>query len=294
MPFITISLATFLQLCRMRVLWVVVVFALVIIGLNLLEVESLLGPEYEGVQQISLLKNSASGLLRLLGVVLAVSCSAMLIPKDLEDRITYTFLYRAVSRPEYVLAKYSGVALLLLVVMALMSCVFEGVLYFRLQHVLEQQQQILTTLGMPAADMQFILQRISAQGPSMNLHYALACMLLECLVLASLTLLFSTISRSQIFASIAAASMYFMGLFQNDMQKMLNMEQNLQDNLWMSWSVQLGKLFVPNFQQFGVAEELINDQSMSFGDFASLLGIAAFYIVSYLLMACYSFSRREL
>lgn len=294
MPFITISLATFLQLCRMRVLWVILVFALVMIGLNLLEVESLLGPEYEGVQQLSLLKNSASGLLRLLGVVLAVSCSALLIPKDLEDRITYTFLYRAVSRSEYVLAKYCGVALLLTVVMVAMSLVFEGVLYFRTQEVLQQQQQILSTMGMPAGDMQFILARIASQGPSWNLQYALGCLLMECLVLSALTLLLSTISRSQIFSGIAAACLYFMGLFQNDLQKMLKLDQHMQESAWMSFSVHLSNWFVPNFQQFGVVEELINDQSMPFGDFAWLAGIAAFYIVSYLLIACYSFTRREL
>ena len=56
--------------------------------------------------------------------LLAVLATAMLLPKDIEDRTLYTILAKPVPRFEYLLGKFLGVLLLLFIALSLMSVVF--------------------------------------------------------------------------------------------------------------------------------------------------------------------------
>ena len=64
-----------------------------------------LNPEH----QLKLLKDVAFGALQLFAVVIAISATAVLLPRDVEDRTLYTILAKPVPRADYLVGKLLGV-----------------------------------------------------------------------------------------------------------------------------------------------------------------------------------------
>ena len=83
---------TFTQLVRMRLFLVLAVFGIGFLALQFLPYQGQLGVEFRGVQQLQLIKDIALGCMQLFGLIFCVGATALLIPRDTEDRILYTSL----------------------------------------------------------------------------------------------------------------------------------------------------------------------------------------------------------
>jgi len=125
-----IATNTLTELTRQRVFYVLLIFALVLIG------SSVFMARFTFQQEFQILKDVSLGAMSIFTSLLAIVATARLIPQDIEDRTVYTILAKPVPRFEYVLGKIAGVLLLLAIGTVVMSAVFFLVLYAREQTLL--------------------------------------------------------------------------------------------------------------------------------------------------------------
>src|SRR5882724_10535054 len=123
---------TLTELTRLKVFYVLLIFALLLIG------SSMFMAQFTFQQEFQILKDVSLGAMSIFTSLLAIVATARLIPQDIEDRTVYTILAKPVPRFEYLLGKLFGVLLLLAISIALMSALFVVVLYVREQTVLNQ------------------------------------------------------------------------------------------------------------------------------------------------------------
>src|SRR5215212_5069499 len=121
---------TLTELTRLKVFYVLLVFALVLIG------SSIFMAQFSFQQEFQILKDVSLGAISLFTSLLAIVATARLLPQDLEDRTLYTILAKPVPRFEYVLGKIAGVLVLLAISTLIMVAAFLAVLYMREQAVL--------------------------------------------------------------------------------------------------------------------------------------------------------------
>src|SRR5205085_7921837 len=129
---LAITFNTLTELTRLRVFYVLLVFALLLIG------SSIFMAQFSFQQEFQILKDVSLGAISIFTSLLAIVATARLIPKDVEDCTVYTILAKPVPRFEYVLGKLAGVLLLLAISTLVMSAMFLVVLYTREQAMLHQ------------------------------------------------------------------------------------------------------------------------------------------------------------
>src|SRR5881409_2377268 len=125
-----ITINTVIELTRLKVFYVLLIFALVLIG------SSIFMAQFSFQQEFQILKDVSLGAMSIFSPLLAIVATARLIPQDIEDRTVYTILAKPVPRFEYLLGKIGGVLLLLAISIVVMSAVFFLVLYAREQTLL--------------------------------------------------------------------------------------------------------------------------------------------------------------
>src|SRR5919109_5381157 len=125
-----ITTNTLTELTRLRVFYVLLIFALLLIG------SSVFLARLTFQQEFQILKDVSLGAMSIFTSLLAIVATARLIPQDIEDRTVYTILAKPVPRWEYLLGKLFGVLLLLLISTVVMSAAFLLLLYLREQAVI--------------------------------------------------------------------------------------------------------------------------------------------------------------
>src|SRR5436189_2584048 len=118
-----ISINTLTELTRQKAFYVLLIFALLLIGC------SVFMARFTFQQEFQILKDISLGAMSIFSSLLAIVATARLIPQDIEDRTLYTILAKPVPRFEYLLGKLLGVLLLLLISTLLMSAMFAFALY---------------------------------------------------------------------------------------------------------------------------------------------------------------------
>src|SRR5437667_6521176 len=104
---LTITRNTLIELTRQKVFFVLLVFALLLIG------SSIFMAQFSFQQEFQILKDVSLGAISIFTSLLAIVATARLLPQDMEDRIVYTILAKPVPRFDYVVGKIAGVLLLL-------------------------------------------------------------------------------------------------------------------------------------------------------------------------------------
>src|SRR6187549_441921 len=127
---LAITSNTLTELTRLKVFYVLLVFALLLIG------SSIFMAQFSFQQEFQILKDVSLGAMSIFTSLLAIVATARLIPQDIEDRTVYTILAKPVPRFEYLLGKIAGVLLLLAISTLVMGAAFLLVLYAREQTVL--------------------------------------------------------------------------------------------------------------------------------------------------------------
>ena len=134
----TLATATVTQLLRMKIMAFLLVFSVIVVAAGF--AFPVMNPE----QQLKFLKDVSFGALQLFSVVIAVCATALLLPRDLEDRTLYTILSKPVPRFEYLLGKLLGVLILIGAGLLLMDIAFSAVLWLREKLVLAQSVAALS------------------------------------------------------------------------------------------------------------------------------------------------------
>ena len=198
---------TLTELTRLKVFYVLLIFALLLIG------NSIFMAQFTFQQEFQVLKDIALGSMSIFTSLLAVVATAQLIPQDLEDRTIYTILAKPVARFEYLLGKLAGVLLLLALSMIIMSVLFFVVLKVREQTVLSDT---LRQMGAsPPEQMAEALGAVRTSAFNVNLFSGIAIIYVKACLLASLTLFVSTFATTSIFTTVVMVFAYFIGHLQS-------------------------------------------------------------------------------
>lgn len=282
---------TFTQLVRMKIFYFLAVFAVIILGSNLFNIQDIGRPDLEGMDVLRMIRSTSLGVMTLFSVVIGVVATALLLPKDVEDRTLYTILAKPVPRLDYLLGKLAGVLLLIFVSLLVMDLLMTGVLALRTEMVVEQQMAQFPNWTQARRDE--LEATIRAQGPTWSLHGATLAVFLRAAVISSTALLLSTISTSTLFTTITSFVVYFIGNFQSDARDLYLMggDQGIGPGARMA-SLAVAAIF-PDFQLFNVVDTVIEGKLLELPQLGALAGIALFYVALHSFVSWLVFAGKE-
>ncbi|HEX8679259.1 MAG TPA: ABC transporter permease subunit, partial [Chthoniobacterales bacterium] len=279
-----IAANTFTELTRLRVFYVLLLFALVLIASSIFMARLTFQQEFQVLKDISL------GAITIFTSILAIAATARLLPHDVEDRTVYTILAKPVPRFEYVTGKLLGVLLLLLVTTAVMAALFFAVLYVREQSALaETARQMAGAPPDQLADAVRGVREAAFNGP---LLAAVAMIFLKAAVLASLTLFISTFASSTVFSIVVSVFVYVIGHLQGTAREFWLQEQGA------GWLTRVFLAFValvfPDLHLFDFSDQVVAGAAIPTALFVQSSTLGFFYILIYLLLAVAVFTGKEL
>jgi ABC-type transport system involved in multi-copper enzyme maturation permease subunit len=216
-----IAYNTFREAVRDRVLYNLILFALLIVASSLLVGQISL--EVNRIVLINLGLTSIS----LFGIVIAVFIGNGLVSKEMEKRTLYTVLAaRPVRRSEFIAGKFFGLVMTLTINAVLMSVGFFAAVFY-------------VSHGLGRGDLQLVT--------------AIYFILLEFVLITALALLFSTFS-TPIFSSIFAFAIFAVGTFAEDLRGFAQMATGA-----TRWMMTGAAYLVPNFAALNVISQVAHN-----------------------------------
>jgi ABC-type transport system involved in multi-copper enzyme maturation permease subunit len=272
---------TLLELVRLKVFYFMLLFALLIIG------SSAFTSKFSFQEQFQVLKDVSLGAMSIFTWLLAVLATAMLLPKDIEDRTLYTILAKPVPRFEYLLGKFLGVLLLLFIALSLMSAVFVVVLYTR-----EQSAIVEAARSMPKNMLAGELQQIKASTFNSNLLPGIVIIYLKSALCAALTLLLSTFASSWIFTIIVSVVVYLIGHIQPIAREAYLASATVSSATKVFLA--LVSLLVPDLTALSLVDDIVVGNAVPLLLFVKTAGLGGVYIGVYFLVGYFIFANKEL
>lgn len=283
---------TFTQLVRMKVFYFLAVFALIALASKLIELPQDIGPASSAMQALQSIRDLSFGTMSLFSVVLGITATALLLPRDVEDRTLYTILSKPVPRFDYLAGKLLGVLVLLLASLAMMDAMMCGVLHLRTVQVAAEQLEYARGQGASEAAQAALSHEVFAQGVTWQLHAAVLVVFLRAAVIAAFALMLSTFSSSTLFTIIVSFTVYCLGHFQADAR-----EFYLHTGAGTTMAARLGAmlitLVVPDFTMFNVVDALVAGKTLAPMALVRLAGVTLFYALTYLAASRVVFAKKE-
>lgn len=250
-----IAYNTFREAVRDRVLYNLVVFAILMVGAALLFGEISIGIERQ------VLVNLGFTAISLFGIVIAIFIGIGLVSKEIEKKTLYTVLgARPVRRWEFIVGKYSGLMGTLVVNAGIMAIGFFVALFY-LAHRFERADGYLLV--------------------------ALYFIVLEFFLITALAIFFSTFS-TPLMSAVFAFSLFVIGTFAEDLRNFASMTSGAMQYLAtaLAW-------LVPNFAAFNVVSQVAHSTPIA-GRLVLYNSIyAALYVLVCLSAAVLVFERRN-
>ncbi len=213
-----IAISTFREAVRDRVLYNLIVFAILIVGSALL-----VGQVSIGVERLVLI-NIGLAAISLFGIVIAIFIGIGLVSKEIEKRTLYTVLAaRPVRRWEFIVGKLFGLVLTLAV------------------------NAILMSIGFFAALLALVHK---FQAADAGLLVAIYFILLQFVLITSIALFFSTFS-TPLFSAIFAFALFVVGTFAEDLRSFAAMTEGVTKYIAMGLAY-----LVPNFAALNVISQV--------------------------------------
>lgn len=276
-----IAANTLLELVRLKVFYFLLLFALLGIGV------SFFTSKMTFQEQSQVLKHAALGMMSIFTWLLAVLATAMLLPKDIEERTLYTILAKPVPRLEYLLGKLAGVLALLAIALAVMVAMFALVLY-------AQQQSALAAVASqlaPGPDLEAARQQVRADTFTANLVPGIALIYVKAAVCAAVTLLLSTFASSSIFTIIVSVMVSIIGHVQPIAREYLMITEKGASEL-ARFFLGLVALLIPDMRAFTLLDDLA--VAIPFELFMQTAGLGVLYVAVYFLVGYLVFAGKEL
>jgi len=272
---------TLLELVRLKVFYFMLLFALLIIG------SSAFTSKFSFQEQFQVLKDVSLGAMSIFTWLLAVLATAMLLPKDIEDRTLYTILAKPVPRFEYLLGKFLGVLFLLFIAISLMSAVFVVVLYTREQTALAEASR-----GVPPNLLTDEIRQIRASAFNSNLLPGIVIIYLKAALCAALTLLLSTFASSWIFTIITSVVVYLIGHIQPIAREAYLASATVAPLTKIFLA--LVSLLIPDLTALSLVDDIVVGNAIPMLLFAKTAALGGIYVCFYFLVGYFVFSGKEL
>ncbi|GAB1722762.1 MAG: ABC transporter permease subunit [Nitrospira sp. CR1.1] len=184
-----IAVNAFRESLRDKILYNLVLFAGLLIGLSVLLADLSITEHHKVIADMGL------AAINLIGVIIAIFVGISLVNKEIERRTIYTIMARPISRTFFILGKYLGLALTLFVNLAIMMAVFLLTLW--LYHVPVER----------------------------SLFQAVELIFVEILVVTAIALFFSTFTSTTL-SAIFTLGLYVIGHLTADLRSMVVNSEN--------------------------------------------------------------------
>ena len=300
---LTIARNTLLESVRQKVLNVLLIFAIVLVGCSV-SISDLSTPGLDAAgifdAQIKFVKDFGCGAIGLFGFFIALLSTAQLIPQELHNRTIYTILAKPVRRSEFLLGKFLGVVLLLLLCVALMSLAFAGTLYWQeirgLQYALDQYSSQTPhwrdypyLVAQYNHDVALIIQQV--RDP--QIIEAILLIFAKLVMTSGIGLLISTFATSSIFTIVTTFMIYLIGHMEGTAREVW-LASNPHPSIWESGLVGLISTLVPDLNSFTIVDEILAGNHVPWAHACDLLGYAGVYLVVLLATSLVIFEYREI
>ncbi len=282
----TIATATVTQLVRMRILVFLVLLSIIVVAAGFVF------PVFSAEQQLKMMKYVSFGALQFFSLVLAVVATALLLPKDVEDRTLYTILSKPVPRIDYLAGKLIGVLLLIGGGLLIMDGLLCAVLYWRQTTVLETELAFLASGNATEEELAEETQRILAQGIGWHLQIGVLAVFLKAAVVTALTLMISCFASSTLFTVITSFCVCIIGQGQELIREFFfhrSFDAALEKTVSGLFAV-----LVPDLGLFDVIDQVVAGAAIQVSAVWFITGAAALYVIGYLVVAHLLFVEKEL
>jgi len=276
---------TLLELVRLKVFYFLLLFALVIIGSS--GFTSVFDFGFQ--EQFQILKDVSLGSMSIFTLLLAILATAMMLPKDIEDRTLYTILAKPVPRFEYLMGKLLGIFLLLLISTLIMSAMFVVAMYAKQQTVLAAS--LRNTGGMKAEDVQAIITDIKSHTFTYSLIPGIVTIYLKSALFAAFTMLISTFASSSIFTIFIAFTAYFIGSVEGVAREYWSLPTTGEG---AKIFLMIVALFFPDLQLFNLVDDIVAGNTIATALFLKTAGLGVLYMFIYSFAAYVVFAFKEL
>jgi hypothetical protein len=275
---------TFTGLVRLKLFYFLLLFGLLLIASSAFMARLAFQEEFQILKDVSL------GAMSIFSSLLAITATAQLIPRDLEERTIYTILAKPVPRYEYLVGKLAGVLLLLACSVCAMSVLFLGLLFVREQILLGET--LRSGAALSPGQVEAAIRSVKASAFNTNLLPGIVLIYLKAALLASLTLFISTFATSNIFTIVVMVFVYFIGHLQATARAYWLQADS---GGWLA-HISLGfvALVFPDLQLFNLADGIVAGIAIPMALFAQTTVLGCIYVSVYLFFAWIAFHGREL
>ena len=260
-----IAWQVFRESVRDRVLYNLVLFAVLLIAASYL-----IGQLTAG-QDVKIIKDLGLGATQVFGLFIAVFIGIGLVSKEVERRSIYSLLAKPVRRHELILGKCAGLVITLAVNIAVMAVAMYAVLGYMAWVESEEFRQ---SWEAPATD------------PAMLL--AIFLIFAQMMLVTAIALFFSTFS-SPILSAVLTFGLFVVGHFNADLKNF----ENVVDSRAAAYVARALYYLLPNLEPFDIKAEVVHAQPVSLGYVALTTGYGVLYIGALLLASMFIFSRRD-
>jgi ABC-type transport system involved in multi-copper enzyme maturation permease subunit len=260
-----VAVAVFRESVRDRVFYNLVLFAVLLVGASILLGQLTAGQDVKIIKDLGLTATSVFGLF------IAIFVGINLVSKEVDRRSIYPLLAKPVRRSEFILGKFAGLLLTLLVNIGVMTIALYAVLFYLSRDIPLNVQQAWDA---PALDPALLK--------------AIVLIYTDLSVVTALALFFSSYS-SPILSAVFTLGLYLVGQFNADLKRF---DQIVSSPV----AAAIGKAcyyVLPDFSKFDVKLAVVHGVPVSGGYVAYSAAYAAVYIAALLIGATVIFSRRD-
>lgn len=251
MKVLSIALNTFRENLRDKLLYNLLIFALLMIGSSLLLMRLTLGEFHRLLLDIGL------GSVNIFSVLIAIFVGIGLVSKEIDKKTIYTIVSKPVARFEFLLGKFFGLTLTLLVNMLVMTA------------------GLLAVLMAQSVPIEAVLFK------------AIGLILLECMVVTAVALLCSTFTSATL-SAIFTLAIYVIGHLTPDLktfgEKMDGLVRSMLEGMYY---------LLPNLERFNLKGHVTHQLDVPLNDLALIVAYGMAYTAFLLVLASVIFQRRD-
>lgn len=260
-----IAVNVFRESVRDKVLYNLVLFAVLLMGASYLIGQLTAGQDVKIIKDLGLAATS------IFGLFIAVFIGIQLVSKEVDRRSIYSLVSKPIERHQILLGKYTGLVLTLAVNLAIMALALYAVLAF--------MNWMATAEARAAWDA-------PALDPA--LLTAVGLTFVELAIVTAIALFFSTFSTPMLSAALTFA-LFAAGRLSGDLR---NFDQAV-DSPAAAALAQGLYWVLPNLAPFDVRAQVVHGLPVATGHVAFAVLYAVLYITALLLLSALIFSRRD-
>jgi len=257
--------SVFKESVRDRVPYSLVVFAV------LLMAASYLISQLSAGQDIKIIKDLGLAAIAMIGLLIAIFIGIGLVSKEVERRSIYSLLAKPISRPSFIIGKFVGLVLTLVVNVGAMTIAYYGVLAY------------MNWMADPG-----LRQSWPAPATDIRLVVPIGLILAQLTIVTAIALFFSTFS-SPLLSALLTLGIWTAGHFNADLRNF----QAVVDSPPAVYTARALYYLLPNFASFDVKAQVVHGTGVAPAHVVLTLGYAVVYVAALLVAAVTIFRRRD-